>query len=109
MATPAKGRPTRARDKLRNSFLSALAEDFALHGEDAIKAMRENDPSGYVRAIASLMPKEMDVTHQVNPLEQLSDDQLAAIVDATERFLAEGAGDKGGEPQAEQQEPGAVH
>lgn len=104
-----RGRPTGARDRLRNNFLAALADDFKVNGEAAIKAMRENDPSGYVRAIASLMPKEMDVTHQVSPLEQLSDEQLAAIVDATERFLAQGAGDSGVHEKAEPQEPAAVH
>ena len=89
----ATGRPTRARDRLRNNFIAELAEDFKANGAAAIKSMRENDPSGYVRAIASLMPKEMDVTHQVSPLEQLTDEQLAAIVDATERFLNERGGE----------------
>lgn len=87
------GRPTGARDRLRNNFIAALADDFKAHGAEAIELMRVNDPSGYVRAIASLMPKEMDVTHQVSPLEQLTDEQLSAIVDATERFL----GERGGE------------
>lgn len=85
----AKGRPTGARDKLRNNFISALADDFTEHGRAAIETMRVSDPSGYVRAIASLMPKEMDVNHQVSPLEQLTDEQLAAVVDTTERFLRE--------------------
>jgi hypothetical protein len=88
-----KGRPTGARDRLRNNFIAALADDFKEGGAEAIKAMRANDPSGYVRAIASLMPKEMDVKHQVSPLEQLTDEQLTAIVDATERFLSERGGE----------------
>ena len=94
----AKGRPTGARDKLRNNFISALADDFAEGGADAIKAMRAADPSGYVRAIASLMPKEMDVSHKVSPLEQLTDEQLAEIVDATERFLSERGGAEADSP-----------
>lgn len=87
-----EGRPTRGRDRLRNNFIVALADDFQEGGIEAIKAMRLTDPSGYVRAIASLMPKELDVKHQVNPLEQLTDEQLKAIVDATERYLAENSG-----------------
>lgn len=89
----AKGRPTRARDKLRNNFLHALAEDFTAHGKAAIESMRKTDPSGYIRAIASLMPKEMDVKHHT-PLDHLTDDQLEAVVDATERFLSERAGEE---------------
>lgn len=104
-----RGRPTGARDRLRNNFLAALADDFREHGTAAIQKMRETDPSGYVRAIASLMPKEMDVTHQVNPLEQLTDEQLAAVVDAAERYLAAGAGGAGDEAPAGPQEPAAIH
>lgn len=100
------GRPTGARDRLRNNFIAALADDFKANGIRALEAMRTNDPSGYIRAIASLMPKEMDVSHKVSPLEQLTDEQLSAIVDATERFLSERGGeaphqDTGGDKQAE--------
>lgn len=104
-----KGRPTRSRDRLRNSFLTALADDFGRHGIAAIEEMRTKDPSGYVRVIASLMPKDMNITHQANPLEQLTDEQLAAVVNATERFLATGAGDAGAEAPAEPEEPSALH
>jgi len=93
MSKPTGGRPTGARDRLRNNFISVLADDFKENGIEALKSMRANDPSGYIRAIASLMPKEMDVSHKVSPLEQLTDEQLAAIVDATERFLGEHRGE----------------
>lgn len=89
-----RGRPTGSRDKLRNNFIVALSDDFAEHGRGAIERMRNEDPSGYVRAIASLMPKEMDVSHKVSPLEHLTDEQLGEIVDATERFLSERAGEE---------------
>lgn len=90
-----RGRPTGARDRLRNNFIAALADDFKEHGLEAIERMRNDDPSGYVRAIASLMPKEMDVNHQVDPFEHLTDDQVKQLVDATERYLAELAGQEG--------------
>ncbi len=105
----ARGRPTGARDRLRNNFLSALADDFKENGVAAIQAMRVQDPSGYVRAIASLMPKEMDVNHQVNPIEQLTDEQLSQLVDATERFLAQGGSAEGAGDPVEPEEPGVVH
>lgn len=92
MATDTKGRPSRGRDRLRNNFIVALADDFQEHGKGAIEKVRSDDPASYLRIIASLMPKEMDVKHQVSPLEHLSDEQLAELVDATERFLGERAG-----------------
>ena len=103
----AKGRPTGARDRLRNNFLAALADDFKANGVAAIEAMRVNDPSAYVRAIASLMPKEMDLNHKVSPLEHLTDDQLESIVDTTERFLSERGGQAPiGDPQGNEQAEG---
>lgn len=107
-----KGRPTGARDRLRNNFIAALADNFSKGGAEAIEKMRLEDPSGYVRAIATLMPKEMDVSHTVSPLEQLTDEQLSAIVDATERFLSERGGEavaglEGVEKQA--QDVPAIH
>lgn len=103
-----RGRPTGARDRLRNNFLAALADDFKAHGVDAIKDMREKDPSGYIRAIASLMPKEMDITHQVDPMEQLTDEQLQRIVDAANRIVG-GEGIEAIEGEVLPQESGVVH
>ena len=66
MPDKAHGRKTRGRDKLRANFIFALADDFAEHGKDAIVRMREEDPSGYVKCIASLMPREMDISHTLS-------------------------------------------
>ena len=105
MAEP-KGRPTRARDKLRNNFLHALAEDFTAHGVEALEAMRTTDPSGYIRAIASLMPKELDVK-KVNPLDHLSDEQLQQVIDTAEHLIRGEAGNsvEGGEKSLENISP----
>lgn len=90
MAT-AQGRPTRSRDKLRNNFLYALAEDFTEFGAKAIVDAREKDPLGYVKVCASLMPKEFELTR---PLDDLNDEQLAAAI-ATVRAI-EAAQNAGG-------------
>lgn len=60
------GRQTGVRNKINDVFLRALARDFEEHGEAAIVAMREKDPSGYIKVIAALQPKEVhaDVTHR---------------------------------------------
>lgn len=53
------GRPKGSRQKLADSFLSALANDFNEHGVAVIEHVRVNDPSTYVRTIAALLPKEI--------------------------------------------------
>lgn len=57
--TGGAGRPKGARNKLGEAFLKALSTDFDEHGIDAIKTVREEDPSTYVKVVASLLPKEM--------------------------------------------------
>jgi hypothetical protein len=78
------GRVKGSRNKLTEDFLRAMSEDFSEHGPDAIRRTREEDPAVYVRVIASLMPKQLEVSR---PLEELSDDELVAAVDALRSSL----------------------
>jgi hypothetical protein len=55
------GRPKGSRNKLSEDFLSALCADFEEHGAASIVTMRENDPSSYVKVVAGLLPKDMNV------------------------------------------------
>lgn len=59
------------------AFLDALAIDFEQHGAQAIATVRTSDPAGYVRVVASLMPKGVEVTR---PLDGVTDDELIAAV-----------------------------
>jgi hypothetical protein len=74
------GRPKGSRNKLGEAFTDALYADFQEHGPAAIQEMRANDPSGYCRVIAGLLPKELKV--EAKPLDQLTDDQLDDIISA---------------------------
>jgi hypothetical protein len=53
------GRPPGSRNRLSESFIDALAADFAKNGVAAIEKVRADDPSTYLRTIASLVPKEI--------------------------------------------------
>src|SRR3954466_13826190 len=55
------GKPVGARDRITKRFLYELAEDFEKHGADVIRQAREQDPTGYLRICAALVPKEMNV------------------------------------------------
>lgn len=84
------GKPVGSRNALQGDFMRALAEDFAAHGIAAIQETRENSPAQYVKIVASLMPKELEIKR---PLEDLSDDDLIAGVAALQSYLdAEGSG-----------------
>ena len=70
------GRPKGSKHKLSEAFVAALAQDFDEHGADAIRRVWQDDPSTYLRVIASLVPKDFQVSSS-SVLDQLSDDQLA--------------------------------
>jgi hypothetical protein len=52
------------RHALNQAFLKKLSEDWRKHGDDVIAAAREKDPVGYMRVIASLMPKDLRHLHE---------------------------------------------
>lgn len=88
------GKPKRARDRLQSSFLTRLADDFETNGKQAIEAAREKDPVGYIKAIASLMPKQVE---QSQPLEDLTDAELVAGIALLRSRLTGGPGEGAGE------------
>ncbi|MEL6857177.1 MAG: DUF5681 domain-containing protein [Pseudomonadota bacterium] len=69
-----KGRPKGSRNKLGEAFLADMFEDWQDHGKAAIVAMREQRPHEYVKVVASLLPKTLNMN--TNPLHDLTDDQL---------------------------------
>lgn len=73
------GRPKAARDKLTRKFLNTLADDFEKHGQQAIEELRQKDVGKYVMAVASVVPKEIEISR---PLDNMSDDQLTAAIQA---------------------------
>jgi hypothetical protein len=53
------GRPRGARNKLGESFVQALADDFIEHGIGAVARVRAQDPSTYLKIIGNTLPKEV--------------------------------------------------
>jgi len=75
------GRPKGARSKLGETFLKALAEDFATNGTGVIEAVRQERPHEYLKIVAAVLPKQMqleDLTPK-RKAEDLTDDELASI------------------------------
>ena len=94
------GRPKGSRNKIEKDFLAELAADFAeldengrKRGRTAIAEMRETKPADYVRAIVTLMPKELNVNQ--NPLGELTDDELEDAISLIRASLEAVAGPDG--------------
>lgn len=81
------GKPRNARNRLQLGFLNALADDFEANGVKAIQRARVEDPVGYVKAIAALMPKQFE---QTSPIEEFTDAELVAALDTLSAFIASG-------------------
>lgn len=55
------GRPKGSRYGLAESFVKALQDDWKEHGAEVVQKVRADDPAGYMRVIASVLPKDFDV------------------------------------------------
>src|SRR5262245_24392324 len=85
------GRAKGSRNKLSEDFVAALYNDFQEHGSAAIAACRSERPDVYVRVIAGILPKDVNV--KVHQLDDLSDDQLirklAVLTEMAKPLLAQ--------------------
>jgi len=55
------GRPKGSRNKLGEAFLEDLRDSWNEHGPRALARCAEDDPAGYCRIVASLMPRDVDI------------------------------------------------
>lgn len=94
------GRPKGSRNKLGEAFLAALNEDFQAHGVAAIEKVRTEKPEHYLKVIASILPKQVEIKE--GAFDGVSDEELAALVAAARSALgvagssAKGDGDQTG-------------
>jgi hypothetical protein len=90
------GRPKGARNKLGEAFIEALHDDFGKHGVDAIVEVRETKPDQYLKVIASLLPKDVNL-NITDDTSEMTDDELVERIErltsAVAPFLAGRAGD----------------
>lgn len=83
--TKTGGRQLGSRNRLSGDFLKALADEFEAHGADAIRICRVEDPATFVKIVASLMPKELEISD--NRLKDVSDDELEFFISYARRQL----------------------
>src|SRR5262249_55866643 len=85
------GRLRGSRNKLSEAVICALLRDFSRHGEKAIAKVRREQPGVWLKVIAMLIPREHKVQHS-NPLKDLTDEELEAMIEYIETSLAAQAG-----------------
>lgn len=90
------GRPKGARNKLGEAFIEALHKDFHEHGVEAIQKTRNEKPDQYLKVIASLLPKDVNL-NITDDTSEMSDGELAERIQrltaAVAPFLPRGTGD----------------
>ena len=86
------GRPKGSRNKLGEEFIQKLYADFQEHGEKAIASARLESPLGYVKTIASTLPKELHVKDA--SLDDMSDTELVDLLAAVRSIIATEPGEK---------------
>jgi Family of unknown function (DUF5681) len=84
------GRVRGSRNKLSED-ICALLRDFREHGQKAIAKVRRTQPAAYLKVLALLVPREHKVQHS-NPLKDLTDEQLEAMIEFIETSLEAQAG-----------------
>jgi hypothetical protein len=90
-------RPRGARNRLGEAFLADLYDDWLENGVEAIQRVCRDRPQDYLKIIASILPRDLNV--RVNELEDVSDDDLIARIRELDRHVrpfldSSGPGDK---------------
>jgi len=85
------GRALGSRNKLNESFITALYEDFTKHGVKVIERVREERPEIYLKVIASILPREMHVRSE-SLFAGMSNDDVDNLLVEIRRSLAARAG-----------------
>lgn len=70
------GRP-KNQDTLKNDLVDALLADFTANGKKVIAKVRRDKPDEYLKVIARVLPKDIDVTHK----KGLPDGERKQLVD----------------------------
>jgi cellulose synthase/poly-beta-1,6-N-acetylglucosamine synthase-like glycosyltransferase len=92
------GRPKGARDRLSAAFLKAMSDDFDANGVAVVEKVRVEDPATYLRVVASLLPKEVEISRRL--FDDVSEDELAAVIEILREEV-----EKNGTPPAAEPEP----
>lgn len=100
------GRKLGSRNKLGEDFISALHDDFAQHGASVIKKVRTKRPHEYLKVVASVLPKQLEIKDDA--FDGIARDQLAALIVAARAALGVAESQRSEVAGTGSQEPPAI-
>ena len=77
------GRPKGSRNKLGEAFIADVLDAWQEHGQAAILEMRHDSPTAFVRMVAQILPKVI----QVDDVRDLSDEELYRRIAELSEFI----------------------
>ena len=64
-------------DEYRTKLIGDLSKLWTEGGLEALRSVKDNDPSTFVRVVAGLMPKDVNVKHTlIEQVREMSDDEI---------------------------------
>ena len=69
-------------------FVRTLADDFRLHGRQAIEKVRKTQPAAYLKICALLVPREHKVEHS-NAIKDMTTEQIERSIELIKEMLAQ--------------------
>ena len=86
------GNRHRTRHLLNQEFMQALLLHFRQHGKKAIEKVAREQPGVYLKILALLVPREMQIEH-TNRIKQMTDEEIEQAIEANQTMLAARAGE----------------
>ena len=86
------GNRHRTRHLLNQEFMQALLLNFRHQGKKAIEKVARNQPAAYLKILAWLVPREMQIEH-TNRIKQMTDEEIEQAIEAIQTMLAARAGE----------------
>ena len=81
------GRPLGSRHRISEQFVQMIADDFERHGAEAMRRVRDEDPSTYLRLVAGLVPRNLEIlTAKENMRENTVQELDAKIAEELRRM-----------------------
>ena len=81
------GNRHRTRHLLNQEFMQALLLNFRHEGKRAIEKVARNQPGVYLKILALLVPREMQIEHS-GTIKSMTDEQIEAAIEAIQAMLA---------------------
>src|SRR6516164_5296014 len=81
------GNRHRTRHLLNQEFMQALLLNFRHEGKKAIEKVAREQPGVYLKILALLVPREMQIEH-TNRIKQMTDEEIEQAIEAIQTMLA---------------------